>query len=204
MSLLEAQKKGNSKNTLPRHHGTHMGLQNTIRADLKDKLVERLKSMDGSQKRSRVSDTDTDTIELSMCTDGSSVGEERSHVKRRRKGLFLFRAIRTRKSGFGLGATRIDTGICTSPRTALVFPASVDAEQNNDDAAQQNDDDSAQQNDDDDAEQNDDDAAQQNDDDAAQQNDDGAAQQNVVMVDPVHNADTSIDGFIDDEFLDAL
>ena len=170
MSLLEARKKGNSKNTLPRQHRTHMGLQNTIRADLKDKLVERLKSMDGSQKRSRVSDTDP--LELSTCTDGSSVGEGLSPVKRRRKGLFLFRAIRTRKSRFGLGATRIDTGMCTSPRTALVFPAIVDDEQNDDDAAQQNDDD--------------------------------AAQQNGVMVDPVHNADTSIDGFIDDEFLDAL
>lgn len=147
-----------------------MGLANTIRADLKDKLVQRLKSMDGSQNRSRVSDTDA--LEFSMCSDGSSVDEERSPVKRRRKGLFLFRAIRTRKSRFGLGATRIDTGICTSPRTALVFPASVDAEQNDDDAQQDDDND--------------------------------AAQRNVVMVVPVHNADMSIDGFIDDEFLDAL
>ena len=165
-----------------------MVLQNTIRADLKDKLAERLKSIDGSQKRSRVSDTDQ--LELSTCTDGSSVGEGLSPVKRRRKGLFLFRAIRTTESRFALGGTRIDTGICTSPRRTVVFPAIVDAEQNDDDAAQQNDDD---------------DAAQQNDDDdAAQQNDDDAAQQNGVMVDPVHNADTSIDGFIDDEFLDAL
>ena len=171
MSLLGAQKKGNSKNTLPRHHGTHMELQNTIRADLKDKLVERLKSIDGSQKRSRVSDTDQ--LELSTCTDGSSVGEGLSPVKRRWKGLFLFRAIRTTESRFALGGTRIDTGICTSPRRTVLFPAIVDAEQNDDDAAQQND-------------------------------DDDAAQQNGVMVDPVHNADTSIDGFIDDEFLDAL
>ena len=109
--------------------------------------------------------SDTDPLELSMCSDGSSVDEGRSPVKRRRKGLFLFRAIRTRKSRLGLGATRIDTGICTSPRTALVFPVSFDAEQNDD-------------------------------------ND--AAPRNVVMVVPVHNADTSIDGFIDDEFLDAL
>lgn len=177
MSLLEARKKGNSKNTLPQHHGTHMGLQNTIRADLKDKLVQRLQSMDGSENRSRASDPEA--LELSMCTDGSSVDEGRSPVKRRRKGLFLFRAIRTRKSTLGLGATRFDTGMCTSPRTALVFPASVDAEQNDDDA-------------------------QQDDDDAAQQDDDDDAQQNVVMVVPVHNADMSIDGFIDDEFLDAL
>lgn len=147
-----------------------MGLANTIRADLKDKLVQRLKSMDGSQNRSRVSDTDP--LELSMCSDGSSVDEGRSPVKRRRKGLFLFRAIRTRKSRLGLGATRIDTGICTSPRTALVFPASVDAEQNDDDAGQDDDND--------------------------------AAPRNVVSVVPVHNADMSIDGFIDDEFLDAL
>ena len=147
-----------------------MGLPNTIRADLKDKLVQRLKSMDGSRNRSRVSDTDP--LELSISSDCSSVDEGRSPVKRRRKGLFLFRAIRTRKSRFGLGATRIDTGICTSPRTSLVFPASVDAEQNDDDAQQDDDND--------------------------------AAQRNVVMVVPVHNADMSIDGFIDDEFLDAL
>ena len=140
MSLLKPQKKGNSKDTLPRHHGTHMGLPNTIRADLKDKLKQRLKTMDCPPNRSRL--CYTQPLELPMCSDGSLDDEGPSPTKRRRKGLFLFRAIRTRKSRFGLAATRIDTGICTSPHTALVLPAS--------------------------------------------------------------NADTSIDGMIDDEFLDAL